>query len=1195
MRQSQKRGLLFTGTAMTLAALLTLFSRLPPALANHASIPDLPRGDRSKPSATAGLLKPDRAVQSRLNQTYGTLPLTFEINRGQYDSSVKFTSRGNGYRLCLTGREAILSLHRPLSSDSGSREEQNGSPAESGAHQPRIRDEAAAVLRMRLVGANSSSPMQGLDLASHSNYLIGSNRNNWRTAVPGYGRVRQKGLYTGIDLIYHGTSGQLEYDFVLAPRANPGIIDLAFERTQKMRVDSDGDLVLTTPRGEIRHKKPFAYQEIEGSRKEISSRFVIKGKHRVGFQIGRYDRRKTLIIDPVLNYSSYFGGDFTEGLAIAVDRAGNAYVAGDCDSTRFPTTPGAFQSTKQSGSENDEDAVVMKINASGTAVVYSTYIGGKEDEEATGIAVDSEGNAFVTGFTESGNFPTTPGALQTEKKGWSDAFIAKLNDQGTSLIYSSYLGGSRSTKANGIAVDSKGNAYVAGQTGALDFPTTAGAFQTEQGSHNWEDDAFVAKVNPVGSALVFSTYLGSYDKDVAKGIAVDSDGNVYVTGLTDSGYYFPTTFQGYHTISRYEDVFVTKLKSDGSGLIYSSRFGGGNDDVANSIAIDSTGAAIVTGSTSSVDFPTVNAAQDSLVSSMCLKSQDRGDAWSSVDTALASVYSRYEGLEDTPVSALAVDPRSPSIIYAGLDYINRVARSTDAGASWSGAAWYAPRLPNRVTVLAVDPQESSTVYAGVGFASYQDGGLLKSTDSGISFHPTGFTLTNADIFSIAIDPGNPSTLYVGTGLYQGYYASGGKGIFKSTDGGSTWTEMNNGLPDLYVAALAIDPSSPSTIYAGTLKGLCKSTDGGTSWAKTKIAASVVALALDPFTPATIYATAPFSRASPDSDGRGNPRRRIHNFTALEGIVKSTNGGTSWKAINDGLEWQYVNYSLAIDPMTPSTVYVGTSYDGLFKTTDGGDRWNATGLRETKVGPLAITATTPPTVFATTEQTTDAFVTKLDPSGRALVYSSYLGGLNKDEGRGVAVDSSDNVYLAGLTRSAGFPVTARALQSVYGGANQVYPGDSFVMKLDTAGKIVYSTFFGGSDEDGGFAIAVDSRGSVYMTGETDSLDFPSVNSPDIAHGEYNGFMAKFSIAGSAPRITGASVRHKKLIVEGRDFSEDAVVMIDGQEQQTTSDPDSPTTRLTARKAGKQIARGQEVMIRVKNNDGSLSLEFGFARP
>ncbi|HEV8486967.1 MAG TPA: SBBP repeat-containing protein, partial [Blastocatellia bacterium] len=1101
--------------------------------------------------------------------------------RGQADSKVKFLSRGSGYSLLLSPTEAVLTLV-------GVKRSHSQAKAGSKPH--------SNVMSMRLIGANRRSSMEGIDpLASRSNYLIGNDARNWRTAVPGYARVRHKEVYAGIDLIYRGDRRQLEYDFVLAPGTNPGIIDLAFEGTQKMRVDSDGDLVLTTPRGEIRHKKPFAYQETEGSRKEIASRFVIKGKHRVGFQIGRYDRLKSLVIDPVLNYSAYFGGDFTEGLAIAVDRAGNAYVAGDCDSTQFPTTPGAFQSTKQSGSENDEDAVVMKINAAGTAVLYSTYIGGKDDEEATGIAVDSEGNAFVTGFTYSQNFPTTPGAFQTEKKGTGNAFIAKLNDRGTSLIYSTYLGGSGYTEGNGIAVDSKGNAYVAGGTDARDFPATAGAFQTEQGSHNWEDDAFVAKVNPEGSALVYSTYLGGYDKDVAKGIAVDSDGNVYVTGLTDSGYYFPTTFQGYHTISGYEDVFVTKLNADGSGLIYSSRFGGGNDDVANSIAIDSTGAAIVTGSTSSLDFPTVNAVQDRLVSSMCLKSQDRGDEWGSLDAALAGVYSRYEGLEGTPVSALAVDPRSPSIIYAGLDYINRVVRSTDAGASWSGAPWYAPRLPNGVTVLAVDPQDSSTVYAGVGSASYQDGGLLKSTDSGTSFQPTGFTLTNADIFSIAIDPGTPSTLYVGTGLYQGYFAGGGKGILKSTDGGSTWTEMNNGLADLYVAALAIDPSTPSTIYAGTLKGLCKSIDGGNSWAKTKIAASVVALALDPFTPATIYATAPFSRASPDSDGRGNPRRRIHNFTLLEGIVKSTDGGASWKAINDGLDWQYLNYSLAIDPMTPSTVYVGTSYDGLFKTTDGGNRWNATGLRETNVGPLAVTATTPPAVFATTEQTTDAFVAKLDPSGRTLVYSTYLGGLNKDEGRGVAVDSSDNVYLAGLTRSAGFPVTAGALQSVYGGANQVYPGDSFVMKLDTAGKIVYSTFFGGSDEDGGFAIAVDSRGSVYITGETDSLDFPSVNSPDIAHGEYNCFMAKFSIAGSAPRITGASVRHKKLIVEGRDFSEDAVVMIDGQEQQTTSDPDSPTTRLIARKAGKQIARGQEVMLRVKNNDGSLSLEFGFARP
>jgi hypothetical protein len=363
--------------------------------------------------------------------------------------------------------------------------------------------------------------------------------------------------------------------------------------------------------GEVIFHKPLVYQpttndETTGTHKGvIDGKFVLTAAQQVRFQIAAYDRSKPLVIDPTLAYSTYLGGrGDDEGFGIAVDAAGNAYVTGHTASTNFPTTPGAFQTTFGGGFG---DAFVSKLNAAGSALLYSTYLGGSTDDLGSGIAIDASGDAYVTGHTDSSNFPTTAGAFQTTSGGFTDAFVSKLNTVGSALLYSTYLGGSDGELGNSIAVDASGNAYVTGQTNSTNFPITAGAFQTTIGGGGL--DAFVSKLNAAGSALLYSTYLGGRDVEGGNGIAVDASGNAYVTGGTLSSN-FPVTPGAFQTTCPecnnhiVGDTFVSKLNPVGSALVYSTYLGGSGQDGDFGIAVDASGNAYVTGFTSSSDFPT---------------------------------------------------------------------------------------------------------------------------------------------------------------------------------------------------------------------------------------------------------------------------------------------------------------------------------------------------------------------------------------------------------------------------------------------------------------------------------------------------------------------------------------------------------------------------------------------------------------
>jgi len=611
-------------------------------------------------------------MQTHLEKGYGRLPLSFEVNQGQVDRRVQFLSQGPGYTLFLTRTgDAVLALRRPGSEGDPLRHVSSAKEA-VGTHKVG----SATALRMKLVGANTAPRVVGTEeLPGKANYFIGNDPRKWRANVPTYARAKYEAVYPGVDLVYYGNQRQLEYDFVVAPGADPGSIAIAFEGAERVSRDAHGNLVVATKTGDVQFQKPVFYQVADGVRTEVSGSYAAPGRSgQVGFRLAAYDRERPLIIDPVLSYSTYLGSGsqlfglnldesgeaiavdstgaayvtgrtfssgfpttvgafdrtkgqdyadafvtklnptgtalvystflggnlFDGGLDIAVDSAGSAFVTGQTCSADFPTTPGAFQTNYASGSQCN-DAFVTKLDAAGAALSYSTFLGGNSLDLGGGIAVDSGGSAYVTGYTLSGNFPTTSGAFQTTKPGAYDVFVTKLNPAGSALLYSTYLGGTFSEFGQGIAVDSAGSAYVTGNTNSTNFPTTVGAFQTIFGG---EEDAFVTKLDPSGSALAYSTYLGGSRFEPPAGIAVDGEGAAYVAGYTFSTN-FPTTAGAFQTVKAGEyDAYVTKLDPAGSALVYSTLLGGSGFEQANDIAVDSYGSAYVTGRTCSTDFPT---------------------------------------------------------------------------------------------------------------------------------------------------------------------------------------------------------------------------------------------------------------------------------------------------------------------------------------------------------------------------------------------------------------------------------------------------------------------------------------------------------------------------------------------------------------------------------------------------------------
>ena len=507
--------------------------------------------------------------------TRSRLPLTFEANRGHEPADVDFSVRGDGYKLWLTRSEAVLAVR--------------------GATAP-------VIVRMGVAGVAPTASARGEErLPGVVNHVVGGDPRQWTTA-PTFAAVRYHGVYPGIDLVYYGNQRQLEYDFVVAPGADPGQIALAFTGAQP-RLAPDGSLVLTHAEGELRFAKPILYQRFLGLRLPVAGGFVVDGD-RVTFTVGSYDRHRPLVIDPILTYSTFVGGtDNDRGDAIAVDNQGNAYACGYAYSLDYPVAVPA-----QAANAGTQDVVVSKLNAAGTTLLYSTYLGGTNYDDCTGIALAANDDVFITGRTNSTNFPVTAGAYDTVHNGNDDGFVTRL-DALTGLInWSTFVGGSSNDQPMDLAIDTQGRPVIVGKTQSSNHPTSAGAYDTTWNGGSW--DAFVTRLSATGASLSYSTFLGTSSTDYGHGVVLAGD-EAYVTGYT-TGSAFPTTAGAYDTTFNggTGDVFVSRFNTGGTALLSSTFVGGSGNESGEDVALGSGGHVYVTGWTSSTNYPTTAGAAD---------------------------------------------------------------------------------------------------------------------------------------------------------------------------------------------------------------------------------------------------------------------------------------------------------------------------------------------------------------------------------------------------------------------------------------------------------------------------------------------------------------------------------------------------------------------------------------------------------
>jgi photosystem II stability/assembly factor-like uncharacterized protein len=1068
---------------------------------------------------------PGQRTAAGLNiAAYRNLPLAFEPTARDEAGGFQFRAGGNGCAFSLAADQLLfafdLSPKKHVPARDGSRRSTlTDSPRDTG------------FLCMRLDGSNSAAQARGENIMpGRVNYLIGNDPGKWRVGVPTYERVVFEAVYAGVDLAYYGSRPGLEYDFIVAPWADPHPIRLSYPGANSAYVTAEGDLIVVTPAREVRFARPQAYQLVAGSRAGVPADYDLEGAE-VGFRLGRYDPSFPLIIDPVLSYSTFLGGtQADQGTGIAVDGAGNAYVTGFTYSLDFPLA-NPYQS-----SNPFSIAFVSKLNASGTALVYSTFLGGTDGSDAAGIAVDQSGNAYIVGNTSSTDFPVV-NAAQPTNAGSPDVFVAKLSPDGSSLTYSTYLGGSGLDAAGGIAVDSHGSAYVTGRTQSRDFPAVSPIQAQTAGGV----DCFITKIDPSGHTLVYSTYLGGSGTDEGTSVAVDAQGNAYVAGAT-----------------------------------------------------------------ASPDFPTAAAFQTTFQAHTIMKAGNSSGVWSPADGSLPG---------NVGVLSIAVDSATPGTVFAGTNG-SGLFRSNDGGGSWTPVNGGFPL--RTVKTIATDPADHSVIYAGgVGGPA-----VYKSTDGGVSWHPAGNGLSSGFIEALLVYPADHNTVFAGTGI----------GLFITHDGGASWSRVfDSQVGGRDSKALIADPIS-STVFLGTSGGIFKTTDGGMSWVPLfSPFYSVTSLAIDPTDHSVVYAG-----------------------TLSSDIFKSTDGGAHWKLLSTGIPESLV-WVLAMS--ADSSIYAGTLGDGVLRSTDAGSTWQPlnAGLSSASVQALAV-GNGGSVIYEGSFQVFHGFVTKLNASGSGIVYSSLLGGNADDFIMGISVDSAGSAYVAGRTFSASFPTagpnqssnaglfdafvtklspsgSALAYSSFIGGSlddvasgiavdpagNAFVAGDSFsadlhvvspvqpasaggheafVARLDASGAVSYCTYLGGQLDDMATAIAIDSAGDAYATGNTFSPGFPitpgSLKTKLGGQSDEDAFVVKLSPATSALAIVSAMVSGKQLLVFGAGFDNGAVVLLDGQQQKTQNDPSDATTKLVARKAGKKISPGQQVTLQVRDSSGALSPAFNFTR-
>ena len=941
---------------------------------------------------------------------YVKLPLSFE--RQDDKGAQQFVARGSGYSVALSGGAARIVV---------------------GGKDPN----AASVVSMEFAGARRAPGIAGDELLGKVNYMHGRDPNQWKLGLPTYGRVTYQGIYPKMDVSYYGNQQQLEFDVVLQPGADLNHIRIKFGGTKGLALEKDGSLLIHSAAGDLRVPLPAIYQKIGQERRAVPGHYRLLAKGEVGFRVDGYDKTKPLVIDPTIVYAGLIGGgnNSTFGQGIALDASGNAYLTGYTYAWDFPTANAAYAQLHLT-----PDGFVTKIDPTGTTLLYSTFVGGGSTDIFSGIAVDSSGSAWVTGYSYSfdfpvmnayqstlngspnavvlklsssgslqyssffgstnvfgqgvavdasgnayvagyvptgGSVPTTTGAFQTASQGSYDAFAAKFTSTG-GLTYCTYLGGTGTDLAFAIAVDSGGNAYVGGYSFSSTF--TGAPSGGAHGANTGNGDAFVAKLNASASALTYFTFLGGTGFEEVKGISVDQSGDAYIAGYTNSTD-FPTSAGALQTVygGGNQDGFVAKLSSDGSSFNYVTYLGGSRNDIVYGIGSDSAGNAYITGSTQSTNFPTLSPIEGGLTGNptSLFRTTDGASTWTAFDQNIGGV-----------VVNISPDPVTSGVLVAATD--SGVFRTANGGASWTrtlsvGASTGTGNAMSRSLA------NSNTIYF------YNSNSVWRSSDGGQTWgNGVGVGLNSSSAWIVA-DPLTINTAYV---------AGTASTIYKTTDGGATWNPVNTGLPGFTVESLVA--SADGSIYMDTSStNVYRSTNQGVSWTgSTGLTANGVVGGLG------------VSLSSPSVLYRSNG-----SF-----VYKSTNSGASFTPVPGSLPLSPL--VLAVSPANSTLVLASVGNPlTLYASGDGGTSWGqiSTGLQTATLTHVVFDPFSTSTGYAVATVPISGFVSEINPTGTALVYSTYLGATVQSLGAAIAVNGTGDAFVGGYNSGVGFPSTTTAWQ------------------------------------------------------------------------------------------------------------------------------------------------------------------------
>jgi hypothetical protein len=1099
------------------------------------------------------------------------LPFRFETNVGQTDPRVKFLARRAGGAVFLTPGEIVCAF-RADETGYGREQPKPGKASAPGGERRQYS------VRFSLEGSDAQAAMIGGDPVAHrTNYLVGKDPKAWHTDVENFASVRCAGVYPGVDAYYSGERDALTARFVVAPNATLEQIVLRVDGAEEMRVGESGELNLRVGGRETRHAPPVVLEEGGTSKRPVPARYEVVGSNAVAFRLAARDSNKAVTIASTLDFSTYLGGltgrshSGTSGWDVAIDGSGAAYVTGGTTSVDFPVAQGAGQPLPG----GNGDGFVAKLSPDGSQLVYATYLGGSNSELPDSIAVDSAGAAYVTGYTQSPDFPVTASSADPSYNGDDDVFVAKISPSGTAIAYATFLGGDGRDEVTGIAVDAAGAAFVAGWTeprletqSVSTFPTTIGAFDR---TFNGNGDGFVTKIASNGTSFAYSTFLGSGSPEYCAGIAINSSGEAYVIGET-SGFSgaapFPTTPNAYNTTLG-SGVFVTKLNQAGSALAYSTYIG---NATPRDIAVGSDGSAYVTGGQATATYPTTPGAYNTTASGgvFVTKLNPPGSALSystfigpgmAESIAISSAgkvflggWIFYVDGPNFPTTPGAYD-QTPHFEYDGF-----VASLGETGSSLGYSTFLAGGASDFIHGLAVNglgevyvtgssespewpttPGAYDTVFnpptpgsstrqqncfvtkfnaagSALVYSTYVQGHTQQSVidkATGIAADSNGALYVTGQTESVDF-PTTPGTFDTTLGSVNDAFVS----KLDPRTGALVYSTFLGGAASIdYANAIAVDSAGAAYVVGTTLSSDFPSTPGAYDPVRddldndafvTKLNPAGNGLVFSTFLGGTTYDVGWDIALGPD----GSVYVCGESFPSVPTVPFPTTPGAYQTQSNGFGEGFVTRLNAAGSALIYSTLFGGTSGDAVYAiAVDDTGAAYITGMTD-EVTPNTF-PTTPNAFDQTPNGFRDAFVTKLTPTGNALVYSTFLGGMSNDFGYAIAVDSSGAAYVTGETIVSGFPTTPGAFQTETSGSP-----DGFVTKLDAAGStLVYSTLLGSGSADVCRSIAVDEAGGAWVTGVTYSNAIePFPVTPDAQNATGNGgdeaFVTRVGPSGSA---------------------------------------------------------------------------------